>query len=194
MKSKAKLKQLIEACKRQDWSAQKELYLLYADDMMSTAIRYSTDISAAKDLVQETFILGFTKIEQFDDDKGSMGAWLRRILINKSYANYRKNKRMTYDQEEVFPDQVSEESSALDHLEAEDILKMLQRLPEGCSIIFNMKVIEGYSHVEIAKMLKITAGASRSQLSRAKTLLRAIINETEENETKIVEGYRSKQA
>ena len=86
MKDNTKEKQVIEACKRQEWAAQKELYLLYADEMMSIAIRYAKDIASAKDLVQETFITGLKKIEQFDEDKGTIGGWLRKILINKSYS------------------------------------------------------------------------------------------------------------
>lgn len=179
MKSKAKIKQLIESCKKQDWAAQKELYLLYADDMMSVAIRYARDISSAKDLVQETFLIFFKKIEQYDENKGALGAWLSRVLINKSFADYRKSRKIPFVNEEILLEQVSNETSAIEALEAEDILQLLQELPHGCRIIFNLKVIEGYSHNEIGEMLKITPSASRSQLTRAKKLLRKMIDEIE---------------
>ena len=194
MKDHIKLRQVIEACKRQEWAAQKELYLLYADEMMSISIRYTKDHASAKDLVQETFITGLKKIEQFDESRGTIGGWLRKILINKSYAQYRKNKKMLFEGEEILLDQVSIETSAIESLEAEDILKLLDKLPEGCSMIFNLKVVEGYSHVEIGEMLGISQGTSRSQLSRAKKLLRDMINEIEKNETKFNQKFQAGQA
>jgi len=194
LKDNTKEKQVIEACKRQEWAAQKELYLLYADEMMSIAIRYAKDIASAKDLVQETFITGLKKIEQFDEDKGTIGGWLRKILINKSYAQYRKSKRMLFEGEEILIDQVSNETSVIESLEAEDILKLLEKLPDGCSMIFNLKVVEGYSHVEIGEMLGISQGTSRSQLSRAKKLLRDMINRLEGKERHINQKYQAGQA
>lgn len=175
MKTKAEIIQLVERCRKQDWAAQKELYLLYADDMMSVAIRYAKDISSAKDLVQETFITCFKKIDQFNVQKGALGAWLNRILINKCFSEYRKSQKLIFSGEEIFLDKVTNETSAIEALEAEDILNLLKDLPEGCRIIFNLNVIEGYSHKEIGEMLEITPSASRSQLTRAKKLLRQMI-------------------
>ncbi len=179
MTKKKNIKKLIASCKKQEWAAQKELYLLFADEMMSIAIRYASDINSAKDLVQETFLIFFKKIDQYDENKGALGAWLRRILINKSYAFYHKNKRLDYDGDEIATAELSAETSAIELLEAEDIIKLIQQLPEGCRIIFNLKVVEGYSHKEIGEMLDITASASRSQLSRAKQMLRNMITASE---------------
>jgi len=179
LKSTIKIRQLIEGCKKQQWAAQKELYLLFADEMMSIAIRYAHDLSSAKDLVQDTFLIFFNKIDQYDESRGALGAWLSRILINKSFNHYRKNKRMVFSGEEVFQNKIADDISALEALEAEDILNLLRDLPEGCRIIFNLKVIEGYSHNEIGEMLEITPSASRSQLTRAKKLLRVMIIERE---------------
>jgi len=175
LKSKANINQLIARCKKQEWSAQKELYLLYADDMMSVAIRYTTDLSAAKDLVQETFLTFFNKIDQVDNSKGALGGWLRRVLINIYLSQHRKKSKISFSEEGILSDHVSKETSAIESLEAEDILKLLEKLPEGCRVIFNLKVIEGYNHQEIGEMLEITASASRSQLTRAKKLLRDMI-------------------
>ncbi len=175
MTKKINIQRLVKGCKNQEWLAQKELYLLYADEMMSIAIRYSKDLSSAKDLVQETFLIFFKKIDQFDEEKGTVGAWISRILINKSFKDYRKNKKMVFAGEEVFADEVSLETSIVEQLEAEDILNLLKKLPEGCRIIFNLKVVEGYNHNEIGEMLNITASASRSQLTRAKKMLRVMI-------------------
>lgn len=175
MVKKTNIKRLIEGCKNQEWSAQEELYLLYADEMMSIAIRYTTDHASAKDLVQETFFTFFNNIHQFDEQKGTLGAWLSRMLINRSFNDYRKNKKMIFAGEEMFAGEISNETSIIEELEAEDVLNLLKELPEGCSIIFNLKVIEGYSHNEIGEMLGITPSASRSQLTRAKKLLRQLI-------------------
>jgi len=172
----AKIKQLISKCKKQDWAAQKELYLLFADDMMSIAIRYARDIFLAKDLVQETFLIFFKKIDQYNEEKGTLRAWLSRILINKSFETFRKNKNLVFTKNEYFTEQISNEQTIIEELEASDILNLLSELPEGCRIIFNLKVVEGYSHVEIGEMLNISASASRSQLTRAKKLLRVLIN------------------
>lgn len=175
MKTEVNIRRLIAKCKKQEWAAQKELYLLFADEMMSIAIRYVKDLPSAKDLVQDTFLTFFKKINQYDPQKGTLGAWLSRILINTAFGEYRKNKKIVYIGDDAMPDQVSDESSALDKLEAEDLIKLINRLPEGTRIIFNLKVIEGYSHTEIGKMLQITASTSRSQLTRAKKLLRVMI-------------------
>lgn len=175
MTKETNIKQLIKRCKNQEWAAQKELYLLYADEMMSIAIRYAKDQSSAKDLVQETFLTFFKKIDQFDEKKGKLGAWISRILINHSLKDYRKNQKMVFVGEEVFTSKVAKETSVVEELEAEDILNLLREIPEGCRIIFNLKVIEGYSHHEIGEILGITASASRSQLTRAKKLLRLLI-------------------
>ena len=175
MAKKTNIIRLIERCKNQEWAAQKELYLLYADEMMSIAIRYAKDHASAKDLVQETFLTFFKKIDQFAEEKGTLGAYISRILINHSFKDYRKNQKMIFVDEEVFTTKVANETSVIEELEAEDILNLLKELPEGCRIIFNLKVIEGYNHNEIGEMLDITASASRSQLTRAKKLLRLLI-------------------
>lgn len=175
MAKKTNIKRLIKRCKNQEWSAQKELYLLYADEMMSIAIRYANDLSSAKDLVQEAFLVFFKKIDQFDEEKGTLGAWISRILINQSFKTFNKNQKMIFSGEEILAEKFSTETSIVEQLEAEDILNLLKELPEGCRAIFNLNVIEGYRHNEIGEMLNITASASRSQLTRAKKLLRLLI-------------------
>ena len=175
MAKKTDIVRLVDRCKRQEWKAQKELYLLYADEMMSIAIRYAKDKNSAKDLVQETFLTFFKKIDQFDDAKGTVGGWIRRILINQAFKNFRKNQKIVFVEEEIFTAEISHQTSIIEELEAEDILNLLAHLPKGCRIIFNLKVIEGYSHNEIGELLEITPSASRAQLTRAKKLLRGYI-------------------
>jgi len=146
---------------------------------MSIAIRYTKDLSSAKDLVQDSFMKFFEKIEQFDIEMGMPGPWISRILINRALQNLKKEKRLSFGDEMIFALEPSKESTIIERLEAEDILKLLQEIPEGCRVIFNLHVIEGYKHDEIGSMFGITASASRSQLTRAKKLLRNKIKETE---------------
>lgn len=166
---------MVKEAKNGKWSAQKALYLHYADDMMSIAIRYSRDLASARDLVQDAFMKFFEKIDQFDLDKGMPGPWISRILVNRALQNMKKDKRLVFEEDEVFYKEPSQEASVIEKLEAEDILSFLQEIPEGCRVIFNLHVVEGYKHEEIGSMLNITASASRSQLTRAKKLLRRII-------------------
>lgn len=163
---------MIKGCKNFDRKAQKELYLMYADDLMSIAIRYSNDTCQAKDLIQDTFIKVFRSIPSFKEGKGSLIGWMTRILINEALQKYRKEKRMVEISEVSLLKEASDDFSIIQTLEAEDILNLLQELPEGCRVIFNLYVIEGYKHQEIGELLNISASASRSQLTRAKQLLR----------------------
>ncbi len=178
MASSININQLLARCKNREWSAQKELYLNYADEMMSIAIRYTIDIASAKDLVQETFLRVFNKIDQFDQAKGSLGAWMSRILINQAFKDIRKIQKISFVEEIEIKDNLVLDAVIIEQLEAEDILNLLNKLPDGCRIIFNLKEIEGYNHNEIAHMLGITASASRSQLTRAKKLLRTLIEKS----------------
>lgn len=170
---------LVARCKNQEWAAQKELYLTYADEMMSIAIRYAKDYHSAKDLVQETFLTFFNKIDQFDESKGTVGAYISRILINHSFKEFRNRRKIIFESQDSITNNVNIDHSIIEQLEAEDILLLLKKLPEGCRVIFNLKEIEGYSHKEIGVLLNITDSASRSQLTRAKKMLRKYIEESE---------------
>ncbi len=184
MGDKANITQLIEQCKQQEWEAQEGLYLLFADEMMQVAMRYANGYNSAKDLVQDTFLSAFQNIHQYKEAKGAFGAWLRRILINKSYADLRKSQRIEYHSIIQGEHEDIAEATIIQELEAEDVLKLLHGLPKGCRIIFNMKVIEGYTHDEIAKLLSITASASRSQLTRAKQLLRQALKKRSQSDNR----------
>lgn len=143
---------------------------------MRIAIRYSKDQAMAKDLVHDTFLKVFTSIKMFDPRKGSIMGWMSRILINEALQHFRKNNRIDLLPETSFPDHEDHVYSILHTLEAEDILRLINTLPEGCRLIFNLYVIEGYKHKEIGQMLQITASASRAQLTRAKQLLRKLLS------------------
>lgn len=169
---KEQLQQLIKDCQQYKRAAQRELYLLFADDLMNLAMRYARDQSMARDLVHDTFLKVFESIPSFKLNKGSFKGWMSRILINKAVEGYRRNRRMIYAETPGLMRELSTENLAIDKLEAEDILQLLQQLPVGSRMIFNMYVIEGFRHDEIAKVMGISSSTSRSQLTRAKQILR----------------------
>lgn len=166
------LQQLIKDCQQHKRSAQRELYELFADDLMNLAMRYARDKSMARDLVHDTFLKVFESIPSFKLNKGSFKGWMSRILINKAVESYRRNRRMIYAETPGLMRELSTENLAIDKLEADDILQLLQQLPVGSRMIFNMYVIEGFRHDEIAKVMGISSSTSRSQLTRAKQILR----------------------
>lgn len=172
MKTKNQISQLIKACKACDPKAQKQLYLLFADEMMSIASRYAKDLPEARDIVHDTFLKVFRSIQKFEEGKGSFAGWIARILINHAIAKHRRQKKMVAMTEQDFTLKPSDDFSILDTLAAEDILKLIQELPDRSRTIFNLYVIEGFKHDEIGALLNISASTSRSQLTRAKKLLR----------------------
>jgi len=169
---KQQISSLIKACKACDRKAQRELYLLFADDLMAIACRYTKDLPEAKDIVHDTFVKIFRSIQKFEEGRGSFEGWIRRILVNTALSKYRKQKKMIPMSDHDLSLSASNDFSILETLKAEDILQLIQQLPEGCRMVFNLFVIEGFKHNEIADMLNITSSTSRSQLTRAKKLLR----------------------
>jgi len=145
---------------------------------MNTAIRYSKNSSQAEDYVHDAFIKIFQNIAKYKEQGHSFEGWIKRILINEILQGFRKSKRMGEINEQTLLSIPSEELTAIDELQANDVLKLLNQLPEGCKIIFNLYVVEGYRHEEIGQLLKITASASRAQLSRAKKMLRVLLQKS----------------
>lgn len=175
LQDKSEIEAIIIRCQQNDRVAQRQLYMMFADELMSIAIRYAKDKSMARDLVHDTFIKVYEKIGAFQLNRGSFVGWMSRILINRAISDFRKHKRVLYQTEEVFDQACTEEVDIVQQLEAEDILQLLQILPEGGRLIFNMYIIEGYKHNEIAEILGISPSTSRSQLTRSKALLRQAI-------------------
>lgn len=166
--------QLIAGCKEQKREAQKMLYETYARKMYGICLRYCSDEDAAKDLLQDGFIKIFAHIGTFQE-KGSFEGWMKRIFINQALENIRKKKTILQTSEDIqnLPDVVddSTEDDGMYKLSEVELLKMIQELPPGYSTVFNMYAIEDYSHKEIAEMLGISEGTSRSQYVRARQLL-----------------------
>lgn len=148
----------------------------YSSELLTVARRYVTNNMYAEDVLQESFIKAFDKINHFDEKKGSLGAWLRKIVINTALKNLSK-KCFT---QEIYPEvqyDISLHPSIYEKLDAEDLMKVINKLPDGYRQVFNLYVVEGYSHKEIGEMLNIREVSSRSNLSRAKEILRIKIQE-----------------
>ena len=162
---------LLEGCRRGDRKAQESLYKTLASRMMGICLRYAKDTFEAEDVLQMGFVKVFQKVSDFRGE-GSFEGWVRRIMVNTAIESYRKNLRNLniVDIDEVY-DQ-PQNTFDMSGLELKDLLKLVQQLSNGYRLVFNMYVIEGYSHKEIAKQLGITEGASKSQLSRARAVLK----------------------
>ncbi len=162
---------LLEGCKRQDRRAQEHLYKLLASKMLGVCARYAKDEFEAEDMLQVGFVKVFQKIGEFRGE-GSFEGWIRRIMVNSAIEIYRKNQRMlnVVDIDEVY--NMPQATFDMNGLEAKDLLKLIQQLSGGYRLVFNLYAIEGYSHKEIGEQLGITEGASKSQLSRARAILR----------------------
>ena len=163
-------KSLIEQCAASDRHAQKKLYDLYSGRMFVICLRYCKSQLEAEDVLQEAFIKVFKNIKNFRGDS-RLEFWIKRIVINTAL-NHQRSKLYQfpmYDVEEMHQLQNSE--NVLSDFHLEELLEMVQSLPEGCRLVFNLYAIEGYNHKEIGEILKISEGTSKSQFSRARKLL-----------------------
>ncbi|HEY1008895.1 MAG TPA: RNA polymerase sigma factor [Daejeonella sp.] len=162
---------LLEGCKKGDRKAQEHLYKMLAPKMMGVCMRYAKDTYEAEDILQLGFIKVFQKVAEFRGE-GSFEGWIRRIMANSAIESYRKNLRTlnVIDIDEVHDQPQS--TFDMSGLELKDLMKLVQQLSNGYRLVFNMYVIEGFSHKEIAKELGISEGASKSQLSRARSILK----------------------
>jgi RNA polymerase sigma-70 factor (ECF subfamily) len=165
--------ELITGCIKEDESSQRELFRRYAGKMLGVCQRYARNSADAEDIVQEAFIKVFAKLHQFKSE-GSFEGWIRRIVVNtalKKYTVIRYDKEVS-GYEITDRNESSMEASAYGHLNEKELLGMINQLPDGYRLIFNLYVIEGYQHEEIAQMLKIQPGTSRSQLVKARNMLK----------------------
>lgn len=162
---------LLDACKTGDRKAQESLYKTLSLKMMGVCMRYAKDTNEAEDVLQMGFIKVFQKVSEFRGE-GSFEGWIRRIMVNTAIESYRKNLRNlnVVDIDEVHDQPQS--TFDMSGLEMKDLLKLVQQLSNGYRLVFNMYVIEGFSHKEIAAELGISEGTSKSQLAKAKSVLR----------------------
>ncbi|MCO6496120.1 MAG: RNA polymerase sigma factor [Chitinophagaceae bacterium] len=150
------------------------LYDRFASKMYGVCLRYAGNTNDANDILQEGFIRVFTNLSKFRGE-GSFEGWIRRIFVNTCIEHYRK-KAKSYNISEAHENTAEDTNlDALDMLAAKDIVKLVNELSPGYKTVFNLHVVEGYNHKEIADMLGISEGTSKSQLARAKALLKKII-------------------
>ena len=164
--------ELIKKCKANDRKAQELLYKQFASKMMGVCLRYATDRMEAEDMLQNGFIKVFQKMEDYRGD-GSFEGWIRRIMVHSSIEYYRKYHKMVQlvDLEDA-SGHTSVDAQTLSKLAANDLMELIRQLAPGYRIVFNLFAIEGYSHKEISEMTGISEGASKSQLSRARSVLK----------------------
>lgn len=153
---------------------QNQLYRQFAPKMYGICLRYADQAEDASDILQEGFIKVFRNLEKFRGE-GSFEGWMRRIFVNTAIEHFRKKLKL-YNVSEVYENTVEDpRAGVLESLAAKDIIRIINELSPGYRIVFNLYVIEGYSHKEIAGLLGITEGTSKSQLARAKSVLKKLI-------------------
>ncbi|MEO0896589.1 MAG: RNA polymerase sigma factor [Bacteroidota bacterium] len=164
---------LIEACKRGDRTAQFRLYQLYNRAMYNLCIRMLGDQAAAEDALQEAFVNAFSNIHRFEG-RSSVGAWIKRITVNKclSILNKRKLFFEALDERVMNLEEDKQEAYIWADISPARVHQEIKKLPEGCRVIFNLYQLEGYDHQEISEILGVSVSTSKSQFHRARKLLR----------------------
>jgi len=162
------LKQLIKNCSKNDTKAQSELYQLFSSKLFSVCLKYSRNYAEAEDNLQDAFLTIFKKIDQYNN-KGSFEGWLKRITINTALQRYRNQGVFEIVNEDLIED--VELDIEDDELSIEFLLQIIQELPDRYRLVFNLYALDGYSHKEIAELVSITPGTSKSNLARARKIL-----------------------
>lgn len=168
------LEQLINDCRNNDRKAQEQLYKLYKSKLFAVCLKYSRNYAEAEDNFQDGFVIIFNKIGQYNF-KGSFEGWMKRVMVNNVLQQYRNVSYLEMVGKDIADEEVEvdidEESIPLDFL-----MKIIQELPDRYRLVFNLYVVDGYPHKEIAEMLGITTGTSKSNLARARMILKEKID------------------
>jgi RNA polymerase sigma factor (sigma-70 family) len=177
-------KEIIKGCLEGNQKAQQNLYDAYSKKFFAIALRYVKDRDIAEDVTIEGFMRIFEKMNQFQGN-GSFEGWMKRIIVTQALLSLRNNKKLsmevTLSDYEELPDVPYE----LTLLESNDLMKLIQELPVGYRTVFNMYVIEGYSHAEIADLIGISESTSKSQLNRGRNILKQKIADQQTKERRI---------
>ena len=163
------LDELIKQCANNDRKAQKEIYQLFAGKLFSICLKYSKNKQEAQDNFQDGFIVIFEKIGQFNF-KGSFEGWLKRVMLNTVLLKYRKKNVLNIVTEDI-PDEVIVDVDD-DEISLDFLLNLINELPDRYRMVFNLYALDGYSHKEISEMLLIAEGTSKSNLARARAILK----------------------
>jgi len=162
--------QLVGALRRADSRAQKWAFEHFSGRMLSLCTRYIGDRFTAEEVLMDGFMRVFERIDQYRGE-GSFEGWIKRIMVNESLAYLRRHKHWLAEADLTTECAIPDIAGADEHLQAEELLDLLEKLPNGYRMVFNLYAIEGYSHVEIANMLGISENTSKSQLHRARVYL-----------------------
>jgi RNA polymerase sigma factor (sigma-70 family) len=162
---------LIKGCLKGDRTAQRHLYECYSGKFMGICMRYLKDRDHAEDVMIESFMKIFEKLPQYQA-KGSFEGWMKRIVVTQALMRLRSNRQLMMEINLVEDSSFAHVHYELTQLEAEELMELIQNLPAGYRMVFNLYAIEGYSHQEIGELLGISEGTSKSQLNRARAALK----------------------
>ena len=171
----AEEKSLVEGCLQNRQADQKRLYEKYYGKMLGVCMRYAVDREEAKDILQDGFIKVFQNMASFAFNC-PLEAWVRRIMVNTSIDKYRRNIHTQDTRDIETAGEVAVQADVFSNMAETELLSYIHAMPAGYRIVFNMYVLEGYSHKEISETLNISEGTSKSQLSKAKNYLQKIIS------------------
>lgn len=169
------LDQLVTGCKKGDRAAQEKLYKFFYGKMMGVCMRYANCRDEAAAILNTGFYKVFKKIDTYQPEQGQLEAWICRIMINTAIDHYRKEMRKGRTVDITAAQYAESPALAMDQLQAEDLLALIQELTPGYRTVFNLYAIEGYSHKEIAERLGISEGTSKSNLAKARKKLQAAL-------------------
>lgn len=178
------LHKIVDGCKAGKEKYQSLLYQLYSKKMFGVCMFYSKNQTEAEDLLQEGFIKVFASIKQLKDNN-LVEAWMRRVFVTTFLQQYRKKNILQYEVDMPEPEPDFSHNDILDAISARELMELIQTLTPQYRMVFNLYAVEGYSHQEIGEMLRISEGTSKSNLSRARTILQEQISEKFGTERKI---------
>ena len=174
------LEKLIKACRKGDIKAQKQLYSDYKDVLYILCLKYSRNKQEAEDVLHDSFMVIFNSIKKYKGN-GSFEGWMKRITINTAITSFKKNSTFNILINEEITKDVLVDEAIIDAIPLQQILKAVQGLPDRYRVVFNLYELDNYTHKEIAEMLDVSIGTSKSNLHRAKILLRKKLEEWNNN-------------
>lgn len=164
---------IIRKCLKNKAQAQRELYELYKVKWFMICLRYARNKMEAEDMLQEGLISVFKELKQFDPGRATFSSWSNKVMVNAALQHLRKWKKLNFTETvDDYENKVAYDENVFETLGAKELTVMVQNLPEGYRVVFNLYVIEGYKHKEIAEILSISENTSKTQLLKAKRMLR----------------------
>lgn len=167
-------KRVVEACKQENRDAQKQLYEFFYGEMMAVCLRYTHDRGEAAEILNDGFLKVFTRLDNYSQ-RHSLRGWIYRIMINTAIDHYRRNRKHHHVLDIEHARYTSLDNQIVSELSRGDLLRFVQQLPDSYRVVFNLYVIEGFAHQEIAQRLNITEGTSRSHLAKGRHKLQQMV-------------------